>query len=430
MGRFVLLLSIVILSSWWTVFPGVASNRLQQEKPDNLLLEVVESDSTKMSIQERITISGYIKYLQSSFLAWNGFGGLPSNLVDQFLGNAIHDHLIHHRLNLGVNLSRSFSVQIGMRNRLFYGDQPRLYDVGGLVYGEAIDQDANDVLDLSLIPLNKKSWVAHTILDRAFVEWRGTRDEIRIGRQRVNWAVATLWNPNDLLNAYSFIDFDYEERPGADAVRWIHYFKNEKSFELALRPADTLGGYTFAGLYKGYTRGINYQLLAAWHQEDFALGLGWEADLGAAAWKLESTVFVPADMEKDRGTVVVVSTDWMRTWQNGLLAGAGYLLNTGATSNTNLFADFNERLSARNLYPFRHSLFVQASYPVTPLLSTSLAAVYSPGNSNALFISPVVSYSLATDWDLDLTGQILVQDDGKTWNSPIQAFFLRLRWSY
>jgi hypothetical protein len=391
---------------------------------------IAEVDSSHNGWRDRLRVSGYVKYLQSSFLAWDAFGGVPAPLLNQFLGNAIHDHLIHHRLNVSYQFSPALSLQMGWRNRLFYGDQPRLYSLTGGDYGKTVDQDANDVLDLSFLPLNKQSWVIHSILDRAFLEWRGKRDEIRVGRQRVNWGVATLWNPNDVLNAYSFIDFDYEERPGTDALRWIHYFNDARSTELAIRPADSLAGLTVAGLYKGYFRSINYQLLAAWHQEDLALGIGWETDLGPAAWKWESTVFIPSGKQDARSTVLALSTDWMRTWQNGFLLGAGYLLNTGANSNGNLFADFNERLSARNLYPFRHNLFLQGSYPVTPLLTTSLAAVYSPGKSNALFISPVMTYSVATNWDLDLTGQILVQDDGSAWNSPIQAFFLRLRWSY
>ncbi len=412
------------------LFAILAPAQIPVDEGIDTLAQVAETDTNNHWWRDRVRISGYVKYLQSSFLAWDAFGGVPAPLLNQFLGNAIHDHLIHHRLNISFQFSPSLTLQLGWRNRLFYGDQPRLYAVNGGDYGKAIDQDANDIADLSFLPLTKKSWVVHSILDRAYLEWRGKQDEIRIGRQRVNWGVATLWNPNDLLNAYSFIDFDYEERPGADAIRWIHYFANTSSTELAFRPADSLGGVTVAGLYKAYFRSINYQVLAAWRQEDVALGLGWETDLGPAAWKLESTVFIPAANQNHRGTVVALSTDWMRTWQSGFLLGAGYLLNTGATANANLFADLNERLSARNLYPFRHSLFLQGSYPVTPLFSASLATVFSPGDAKTLFISPVMSYSLATNWDLDLTGQILVQDDGNTWNSPIQAFFLRLRWSY
>lgn len=379
--------------------------------------------------RDRVQVSGYVKYLQSSFLVSDDFGGVPGNLLDQLLGGAIHDHLIHQRLNLRAELGAGFFLHAGWRNRLFYGDQPRLYRLSGGDYGRDVDRDVNDWLDLSFLPLNKRAWVAHSILDRIYLEWRGGAWEVRLGRQRVNWGLCTLWNPHDLLNAYSFIDFDYEERPGADALRVLHYTNSGLNMELALRPADSLAGTTAAFLLRGHRSGVNYQALAAWHQQDIALGAGWEADAGPGAWKLEATAFLPVDAP-GRQAALALSTDWMRTWGSGFLAGGGYLLNTGATANANLFADFSERLSARNLYPYRHSVFLQASYPLHPLFTTTLAAVYSPGPDHPLFLSPVMSYSLAADWDLDLTGQILVQDNGQNWASPVQAFFLRLRFSH
>ncbi|MCG8318265.1 MAG: hypothetical protein MI921_02070 [Cytophagales bacterium] len=39
-----------------------------------------------------------------------------------------------------------------------------------------------------------------------------------IGKHRINWGKSYVWNPNDVFNAYSFFDFDYEERRGTDAL--------------------------------------------------------------------------------------------------------------------------------------------------------------------------------------------------------------------
>ena len=56
--------------------------------------------------------------------------------------------------------------------------------------------------------------------------------------------------------------------------------------------------------------------------------------------------------------------------------------------------------------------------------------VYSPVDGHPVFLSPVLTYSVASNWDLDLTGQIVGEDNGKHFVSPLQALFLRLRWSY
>lgn len=394
-----------------------------QETADTLTTE-------KSAWQERISVSGYVKYLQSALLVESGFGGTPPGLVDQLLGGALFDHLLHHRLNMGVEFHPSLRVQVGWRNRLFFGDQPRLYALSGQDYGQAVDAGANDRLDLSFLSLDRKAWVAHSVLDRLYLEWRGSRDEVRLGRQRINWGLCTIWNPNDLFNAFSFTDFDYEERPGADALRWTHYFGESGRSELVLQPGQTWQTSTYALQYHGAIKNVGYQVLGAWYRGELALGGGWEADLWEGAWKLEGTAFVPVRDEDTRKPAAAVSTDWTRSWASGLLLGGGYLLNSAARRDGNLFADLDERLSARNLYPFRHNVFIQGSYPVTPLFSTSLAAVYSPGDDRNLFLAPVLTLSVASDWDLDLTGQVLIEEKARKWTSPVQAFFLRLRWSY
>ncbi len=386
------------------------------------------SDTVRHEVNTTFSISGYAKYLQSTLFVHDGFAGVPSNLLDQFLGNSIHDHLIHLRLNSTLQVGQ-FVFHAGWRVRTFYGDQPRLYRLIGADYGKEIDRYANDQADLSDLWFNKKGWVVHSVFDRAYVAWQGKQDEIRVGRQRINWGRASLWNPNDVFNAYSFIDFDYEERPGTDAIRWTHTLGNFNSFEIAARVTDSLEGCTFAALYKGYLKSVNYQVLTGYVQNDLALGGGWEADLGMWGWKGEGTVFIPLENEDGLNTALSLSTDFSRTWESGFLVGGGYLLNTSATGESSLFADLNERVNARNLYPYRHSLFVQIGYPMTPLFNTNLAVVYSPSKENTLFISPVLSYSLASNWDVDLTGQIIAQDNGKAFISPLQAFFLRLRWS-
>ena len=391
-------------------------------------LNLQTRDTVQNNVDVTFRISGYAKYLQSTLLVRDEFAGVPPNLIDQFLGNSIHDHLIHLRLNSTLQVGQ-FVFHAGWRVRTFYGDQPRLYRLIGADYGKEIDRYVNDQADLSDLWLNRQGWIIHSVFDRAYIAWQGKRDEIRVGRQRINWGKASLWNPNDVFNAYSFIDFDYEERPGTDAIRWTHTLGSFNSVEVAARVTDSISGCTFAALYKGYFKSVNYQFLAGYVQDDLALGRGWEADLGMWGWKGEGTVFVPVSTDTDRSTVLSLSTDLTRTWESGFLLSGGYLLNTSAAGESSLFADLNERVNARNLYPYRHSLFGQIGYPVTPLFNTNLAVVYSPGKENTLFISPVLSYSLASNWDIDLTGQIIGQDNGKAFVSPLQAFFLRLRWS-
>ena len=82
------------------------------------------------------------------------------------------------------------------------------------------------------------------------------------------------------------------------------------------------------------------------------------------------------------------------------------------------------------LYPYRHALFVQSSGSITPLLTTGVAIIYSPVAVHPLFINPTFTLSIANNWDLDLIGQLIFNEEAGKFTSPIQAVFLRLKYSY
>ncbi|NRA49802.1 MAG: hypothetical protein HRU12_11775, partial [Phaeodactylibacter sp.] len=84
----------------------------------------------------------------------------------------------------------------------------------------------------------------------------------------------------------------------------------------------------------------------------------------------------------------------------------------------------------RNLYPYRHAVFVQGGYPVTPLFNAGLAVIYSPVSANALFLNPTFTYSIQDNWDIDLIGQIAFDQEAEGYRSPLQSVFFRLKWSF
>jgi hypothetical protein len=73
---------------------------------------------------------------------------------------------------------------------------------------------------------------------------------------------------------------------------------------------------------------------------------------------------------------------------------------------------------------------VQTSKQFTPVTSGSMVVIYSP-QLNLLILSPNVSYSIATNWDLDIITQSFFSDDPqkkfKVLGNSVNA---RLRWSF
>ena len=118
------------------------------------------------------------------------------------------------------------------------------------------------------------------MLDRLYLDYVKGNLEVRLGRQRVNWGINTVWNPNDIFNAFTFTDFDYEERPGSDALRVKYYTGFASSIEIAVkafdRKEDAVGGI----LWKFNKWNYDFQALVGIMQEDLNI---WRR-LGRKYW--------------------------------------------------------------------------------------------------------------------------------------------------
>ncbi|GJM33627.1 MAG: hypothetical protein DHS20C18_26280 [Saprospiraceae bacterium] len=366
------------------------------------------------------TLNGYVKNLESGFFFNGAYPDLATlQLVDTFL----QDNLLHNRLNFSWFPTSKLTLHAELRNRLFWGDQVRATPD----YAKQIDEASNDVFNLSAILLDQNGFVFHSGLDRLYLEWLSGKWEVRLGRQRVNWGISSVWNPNDVFNAFSYTDFDYEERPGSDAVRVKYYTGFASSIEVAAKAFENFDEAVIAGLWRFNRWNYDFQLLGGYVKGDLALGGGWAGNLKNAGLKGEFTYFIPTEEENDPAFAATVGIDY--SFANSLYINAGLLYNSDGATKGSAGDLFNFELSARNLYPYQYAVFLQGTYPFTPLLNGGLALIYSPVSAQALFLNPNFTLSIAQNWDLDLIGQIVFSKEEK-YKSPVQAAFLRLKFSF
>lgn len=368
----------------------------------------------------KFELGGYLKNLQTLLFFNDAYPQLPSgNSIDTFL----QDNLVHHRLNLKWFPHEKLTVRAELRTRLFFGDLVR----GNPQYAQAVDDVNNDYADLSAVLLNRNGFVLHTMLDRFYAAYTSGAWEISLGRQRINWGIGTVWNPNDIFNAFSFTDFDYEERPGSDAIRIKYYTGFASSVEIAANAFDQWREAVAAGLWKFNYQQYDVQLLAGIAEGEGVLGVGWAGNLKSAGFKGEASWFFPLEGATRQSLNATFGVDY--SFATGVFLQTGYLYNSnGSTDAGNIFGF---TLSARNLYPYRHALFSSVAYPFNPLLQGSLAIIYSPVESHALFVNPLLSYSISENWGLDFVGQVAFNRTvGTRFSAPIQAVFLRMKWSY
>ncbi|MEZ4920495.1 MAG: hypothetical protein R2792_15440 [Saprospiraceae bacterium] len=242
--------------------------------------------------------------------------------------------------------------------------------------------------------------------------------------------VALLWNPNDLFNAYNFLDFDYEERPGNDALRVQYQVNDFEQIELAYAPGKNSWKESIAAArYRGHIGYYDWQVLTAYYHDQVVLGGAWAGNLGTSGFKGELSYFNPLDSDvKEPAFSGSVGVD-------GLLGGqwfwtAGFLINTnGSADKLDLEQLGRSNLSPENLMPGKFSTAASISHPITPLINGSLNVVYSPNGNLTIFI-PSISWSAASNWDLDLVAQSFWLDGLNTYENGQTGIFLRVRWSY
>ena len=312
-----------------------------------------------------------------------------------------------------------------IRNRIFWGD----FAKNVTSYDQLVDLN-NDFLDLSITAVDYRSWVIQSMVDRAYLEWHNDDWEVRLGRQRINWGVALVWNPNDLFNAFSFFDFDYEERPGSDGIRIKKYTGYASSVEIASNIADSFDELTSAGLWRFNKWDYDFQVLAGKALEDVALGLGWAGNVGDGGFKGELTYLKPyKNSDLDAAFLASLSGDY--SFESSLYLHAAFFLNTAANKDPKNAFVINRvaRLNVRSLSPYKVSTLLQATYRYHPLINGGLAIIYYPGG-NALFINPSITISLKKNWDLDLIAQIFFDDANGSFSAENKFLFSRLKWSF
>ncbi len=371
-----------------------------------------------LQAQGQATLTGYVKDL---FMLYHPKQDLPGIDSDFLTTNTIHN-----RLNFKWYASDQFTVAIEMRNRVLFGSLITEYPE----YMQVIDAD-NGYFDLSFVPVDAGNWFMHSMIDRAYLDWTSGKWQVRAGRQRINWGINLVWNPNDVFNSFSYFDFDYEERPGTDGVKIQYYTGETSSAELVYKIGHNTNETAIAGLYRFSKWAYDFQAIAGWVGQDWIVGGGWAGDIKGAGFRGEITHFQPRDKNSGSKVATVASVSGDYTFPSSLYLHAGVLYNshgtTGKAGGMDLF--FNPNMSAKYLSFARYSLFGQVSYPITPLLSSSISGIVNPCDGSWYF-GPSFSYSLLNNLEFMITGQLFFGQTGTEFGDIGELVFARFRYSF
>lgn len=383
-----------------------------------LLLLLPKTASSQFSSDD-LHISGYLQGMP----VW-----IDADLPPPFENDTFWEFRLQNRLNVRWDLSPELTFNWQMRTRFFAGDLvSELNDVPGLRYADLIDID-DGYADLSWVVAENDDWLLHYIPDRLNLDWQTDNWRVTAGRQRINWGINTVTNPNDLFNIYSFYEFDYPERPGTDAIRVQHFLDWASRVEVAFSPAREMRNSVAAALYGFNTGGYDVQLITGYFRHRLAAGGGWAGSIRQSGFKGEVMFF--SDLEEttaSRTTNIVAALSVDHMFDNSLFLIVEGLYNREGGRDD--FTLIGEPLSPDNPSFSRFQFTGQGIYPFSPVWNGSLALIWYP-DEQAVFISPSVTHSLTQNTDLNLIAQIFAGSDDSVFANAGNLIAGSVKWNF
>ncbi|GAB4317259.1 MAG: hypothetical protein Kow00127_09000 [Bacteroidales bacterium] len=364
--------------------------------------------------QDKFTLDGHLQHMGTLWIEeWNG----PWRSTGS----------IYNRLNMNWYPGEKLTATLSMRNMVNYGQLIYLFYP---YYTDLLVAD-DGFLDLTRDWASDSSYVLYSNIDRAYLKYTTGKWEITAGRQRINWGINTVWNPNDIFNTFNYYDFDYVERPGCDALRVTWYRSYAGSLELAAK-LNKDKEVTAAAMYRFNRWNYDLQLLAGVMETDAVVGAGWSGYIGDAGFTGEASWFRDLDHFSDTTAIWVASAGFNYTFKNSLTLNLAGLYNSnGTTGKAGWGTSFIilQELSPKTFTLARYSLMGSLSYPITPLIRGDLATIVNP-NDGSFYLGPSFDISLADNISLLLTGQMFSGTTGSEFGGYGQMLYMRLKWSF
>ena len=382
-----------------------------------------------------LLVTSSFLYSQNDDKKWALYGYtsfMNSNSFDSISNIWLIDNQLHNRTNFTYFFGDNLTFTAQLRTRFIYGNSILLIPD----YDKMIEVE-NGYLDMNNNIIREQNFLLNINMDRLLFKYTNGNWDISLGRQRINWGRTMVWNPNDIFNTYSYFDFDYAEKPGSDALR-IQYYTGAASyieFASSVNYENRLTAATKLLLNKW-----NYDwqfIIGEMEQRDYIVGFGWAGAIKSFGFRGEATYFKPIDANdtiRESSLSATASFDYTFSNTLNIMVQVLYTKITKDNPISNFSTFYTSNLNAKYLSFSPWNMFINAKYPITPLLNISLGGMYYP-DANSIFINPSIDYSLSNNLEFSFIYQYF---KGKT-SDPLTGLkikkqfnyaFLRLKMSY
>jgi hypothetical protein len=369
--------------------------------------------------------NGYAKYLFSS-------SKIPR------IDDRLNDHLLHFRFNSKWYATNEITSALEFRFRAFYG-----CSVEKIPFYKDLLKTPRDFVQLDAFLWESENSLGYLEVDRLWFDYYKNDLQVTLGRQRVAWGTAWVWNPTDLFNPLNILDFDYEERPATDAIRVQYYTGAVSKVDVTYKPAKDPNSQILAGLVSYNNWNYDFNLIAGMRFKRWLAGFSWVGDILDAGFRGE-VLLSQAPSKPDTNTILKqINESLISSWNKPMLSfslSGDYTFpntfyihteilfnNNGKTSNTFLFQE--DALKLGMLSAARWSVYQEFAYEITPLLRGTLFGIFNPTDKSFVVV-PSFSYSIITNLDFYIIGLIFEGDPLTEFGEYGTSVYLRLKYSF
>ncbi|MCP4633716.1 MAG: hypothetical protein GY855_12380 [candidate division Zixibacteria bacterium] len=276
--------------------------------------------------------------------------------------------------------------------------------------------------------VDEENVAVYSTVDRAWINWNLGFWEIIAGRQRIAWGTNLVWNPIDIFNPSSPLDFDNEEMPGTDALRLQCYIGTNSKFELAVAPQRDEEATIAAGKLKLNFSDYDWIIIAGRRKVENFVGGAFAGNIYGGGFRGEM-IYVTRKTNDVIDNYYSASVSGDYTFRNSLYLHSAILYNDRGTTEKAGGLRLYQAYINGDLTPSKMSLFGQVAGNVTPLVRVDFSGIINPYDKS-WYAGPSARWSVMTDIDITLWMMIFGGDKLTEFGDNSNIFMLRLKWSY
>lgn len=316
------------------------------------------------------------------------------------------------------------TLSLRIKNRTAFTDTLALnlhyiadWALGDSLAWSGVTTKPNRFMDLEdTIWEKKKSTLFHG-LDRLALEFSPAWGYLTVGRQAVTWGNGLLFNPMDMVNAFSPADITRDYKAGADMVHFRRTSDDLGEIELLYRPGrdpETNDPGTkfssFAAKLHLAKEILEIDLMVGSIHDDRVAGVGISGVLGGAAWRMDTVCTLSGGTRDENVISCVANIDRSWTWLGkncyGFLEYFYSGVGSGDYSRLVNDPDIRERIQAGELFTLgRHYLGSHLNLELHPLVNAFVTLINNVEDPSGL-VQPRIVWNAATDLELTLGGAV------------------------